>query len=265
MGYVEPGNNYRNNPRGKNSDEESRRAQAELMWEDRVNGMSNKDIAQKYGVGERTVTNRFKEFPKEGFDRSLKTNPDGGPGNDLVRMTEAAQMWEDKQNNGLSNQQIAEKYGVSVDTVANRLGSFFPKKAAISLEAHRLRESDKLDMLEEQALRLMNTDHLVVDKGSVIVDPRTGRPMIDSEPTFKAIDRLLKIQERRAKLFGIDSPVKAEITHNTGVEIQVTELQDLVDEAKKKQYAQEQEIRKALGYGSDDDVVDAEVVEEEEA
>lgn len=252
-----------NNPRGVNSEQVYRRAQAELMWDDRINGMSNKDIAEKHGVGQRTVQNRFKEFPKEGFDRSQHTNRGGGPGNDLVRMTETAQMWEDKQNLGLSNKQIAEKYDVSIDTVANRLGSFFPKKAAVTLEAHRLRESDKLDMLEEQALQLLNTEHLVVDKGSVVFDPRNNRPMIDSEPTFKAIDRLLKIQERRAKLFGIDSPVKAEITHNAGVEIQVTELQDLVDEAKRKQYDQEQEIRKALGYESED-VIDAEVVEEEE-
>lgn len=261
MGHVEPGNNHRNNPRGKNSDEESRRAQADLMWDDRINGMSNKDIAHKYGVGERTVTNRFKEFPREGLDRSLKTNNSGGPGSDLVRMTETAQMWDDKINLKLTNDELSKKYGLSVSTVAKRLSSYFPEKAAVTLEAHRNRESDRLDMLEQEALELLQGEYFTVDKGQVVFHPRDNTPLRDPGPRFKAIETLLKIQERRAKLFGIDSPVRAEVTHNTGVEIQVTELQDLVDEAKKKQYAQEQEIRKALGY----EIVDAEIIEEEEA
>lgn len=244
--------------RGKNSTEDKRRAEAELMWADRLEGLTNEKIAAKYNVSERTVTNRFAEFPREGFERRsvLATRNSGGPGDKELIQSEAAAMWEDKINHGMTNEQLAEKYGVSIRTVFRRLEGFFPEKPAITLEAHRQRETDKLDMLEEEALKLLNKTHLVVDKGAVVFYNR--EPLEDSAPKFKAIDTLLKIAERRAKLHGIDSPVRAEITHNSGVEIQVTELQQLVDEAKRKQYDQEREIRKALGY----EIEDAEIVEE---
>lgn len=261
MSIVPPGNNYRGNPRGTNSDEEARRAQAELMWDDRINGLTNKQIAEKYGLGERTVTYRFKEFPREGFDRSVRTQRSGNGAQDLELMAETAKMWEEKHAEHLTNKQLAERYGLHVNTVQKRLASFFPEKATVTLEKQRIRESDKLDMLEEVALELMNTEHLVVDRGAVVLDPRTKKPMIDSEPKFKAIKTVLDIMARRAKMFGIDAPVKAEVTHNAGVEIQVTELQDLVDEAKKKQYDREQEVRKALGFGPE--IQDAEVVEDD--
>lgn len=245
--------------RGKNSDEAARRAEAELMWVDRLEGLTNAKIAAKYDVSERTVTNRFAEFPREGFERrsGLATRNSGGPGDKELIQSEAAAMWEDKVTHGMTNEQLAEKYGCSIRTVFRRLENFFPDKPEVTLEAHRQRETDRLDMLEEETLKLLNKTYLVVDKGSVVYYHR--KPLEDPAPKFKAIDTLLKIAERRAKLHGIDSPVRAEVTHNTGVEIQVTELQQLVDEAKQKQYAQEQEIRKALGYG---DIEDAEIVEE---
>ena len=254
---TEPGNNYRNNPRGKNSDENTRRAQAELMWNDRVEGMSNKKIAEKYDVGVRTVTNRFAEFPREGYDRTLHTTRNGVAEAEREEIqSEVARMWDDKVNEGLSNQQLAEKYGISLRSVFRRLEGYFPERPQLALEVHRQRETDKLDMYEEILMKELNKTHLVVDKGAVVHYQR--KPLEDSAPKFAAIRELLKLADRRAKLHGIDSPLKAEVTHNTGVEIQVTELQDLVDEAKRKQYDQEKEIRKALGY----EIIDAEVVEE---
>lgn len=258
MSEVHRGNNYRSNPRGTNSDENSRRAQAELMWTDRINGLTNKQISEKYGVGVRTVTNRFAEFPREGYERrpGLSTVNSGGQGDLEEIQSEASRMWDDRTQLGLTNKQLAEKYGVSLRTVDRRLQGFFPDRPQVALEAHRQREDAKLDMMEQLLLEELNKTHLVVDKGAVVHYQR--KPLEDSAPKFAAIDKLLKIADRRAKLHGIDSPIKAEVTHNTGVEIQVTELQDLVDEAKRKQYDQEQEIRKALGY----EIIDAEVVEE---
>lgn len=260
---MEPGNNYRNNPRGTNSDHDDRRAQAELMWDDRLaRGMSNRDIAKKYKVSERTVTNRFTEFPKENvhqLERAGRSSTNGDLG---VKMSQAAMMWEQKNTEGLSNKQLAERHGVSQETVARRLNEYFPDRAAVALEKVRQREVDKLDMLEERSMQLLNDTAYVVDKGVVVLNPFTGQPLEDLDLKFKAIDRLLKIQERRSKLLGADAPVRAEVTHNTGVEIQVNEIRDLVDDAKQKLYAQEEQLRTQLE-ASRSDVIDAEVVEDE--
>lgn len=243
--------------RGKASTESDQRAQAELMWSDRINGLTNRQIADKHGVSLRTVTNRFEKFPREGFDRSQSN---GTAGDVVVAQSEAERMWDDKVNRRMSNEQIAEKYGVSQETVKKRLNGYFPRKTLLELEKHRLREDDKLDMLEEEMMVLMNKDHYVVDKGQVIMDPYTGHPLVDSEPKFKAVDRILKIIEAKRKMFGLDSPVKAEVKHTQDTTIQIQEVSDAVAEAHRKNQERLAQIRGAL----EDGVEDAEIVEDPE-
>lgn len=244
------------NKRGRASTKEHRRAQAELMWTDRINGMTNHRIAEKHGVSDRTVTNRFEEFPKEGYERPSGFSTTGA--DQVALQSETALMWDDKINLRMSNEQLAEKYSVSVATVQKRLNGYFPRKAMLELEQHRLREDDKLDMLEEEMMVLMNTEHYVVDKGQVIHDPYTGKPLIDSEPKFKAVDRMLKIIEAKRKLFGLDAPVKAEVKHTADTSIQIQEVSDAVAQAHRKNQERLAQIRGALGDG----IVDAEIVED---
>lgn len=238
------------------------------MWNDRLAGMTNRDIASKYNVGERTVTNRFKEFPKEGYDRSVSTDPSGGPGREVV-LTETAAMWDDKVNHGMTNKDLAEKYGVSTATVMRRLQGFFPEKETLALEKHRLREDDKLDMLEEKMLQILNTDHYVVDKGQVIYDPRDPtRPLVDDAPKMAAADRILKIIDAKRKMFGLDSPVKAEVKHSTDTTIEIREVADAVAEAhrrnEEKKLRMIQERMQSLTAG-EEEISDAEIVEEDES
>lgn len=246
------------NKRGKGSTEAFRRAQAELMWTDRINGLTNRKIAEKHEVSLRTVTNRFEEFPKEGYELKRGYTVGGGAGDDEVTRTEAARMWDDKVNGRLSNEQLAEKYGIAVPSVKRRLNGYFPRKTMLELEQHRLREDDKLDMLEEEMMVLMNKEHYVVDKGQVIYDPYTGKPLIDSEPKFKAVDRMLKIIEAKRKLFGLDAPVKAEVKHTADTTIQIQEVSDAVQEAHRKNQERLAQIKGALSDG----IVDAEIVDE---
>lgn len=234
------------------------------MWNDRLAGMTNRDIALKYNVGERTVTNRFKEFPKEGYDRSVATDPSGGPGRE-VALTETAAMWDDKVNHGMTNKDLAEKYGISTATVMRRLQGFFPEKEMLALEKHRLREDDKLDMLEEKMLQILNTDHFVVDKGQVIYDPRTGQPLVDDAPKMAAADRILKIIDAKRKMFGLDSPTRHEVTHNDGVEISVKEVSDAVAEAHRRNQERLAQIRGAISAPpeQEEEVTDAEIVDDD--
>jgi len=74
---------------------------------------------------------------------------------------------------------------------------------------------------------------------------------------FGAIDRALKIMERMAKLNGVDAPTKSEITNIGGG---TTNIGTIVIDGNKDSYIQA--LRKARGELVDEDIIDAEIIEE---
>jgi hypothetical protein len=81
-----------------------------------------------------------------------------------------------------------------------------------SLEAYREEEIQELDHLAATAIEVMRTPHYEISaSGRVAEDPTTGLPLLDDKPKLAAIDRLLKIQDRRAKLLGLDSAQRVEV------------------------------------------------------
>jgi hypothetical protein len=44
-----------------------------------------------------------------------------------------------------------------------------------------------------------------------VVRGEDGEPVLDDAPVLAAIDRLLRIQERRARLLGLDAPTRSRI------------------------------------------------------
>jgi hypothetical protein len=74
----------------------------------------------------------------------------------------------------------------------------------------RALELMRLDELWVKAAEVLNRQHVTVSNGR-IVRTETGEPLLDDAPVLAAIDRLLKIQERRAKLLGLDAPTKVEV------------------------------------------------------
>ncbi|MFE6126740.1 hypothetical protein ACFQ6Q_00485 [Streptomyces sp. NPDC056437] len=84
-------------------------------------------------------------------------------------------------------------------------------------------ELNRLEGLAAAAHTVLNNRHILVNNGRVILHPETDQPMEDDAPVLQAIDRLVKIEEarrrngeRRAKLNGLDMPVKAEVTGAAG-------------------------------------------------
>ncbi|MFD5900995.1 hypothetical protein ACFWHG_05785 [Streptomyces microflavus] len=74
----------------------------------------------------------------------------------------------------------------------------------------RALELERLDRLEAAANEVLEREHVTVSNGRVVA--LDGAPLPDDGPVLAAIDRLLKIQERRAKLLGLDAPTKQAIT-----------------------------------------------------
>jgi hypothetical protein len=93
-------------------------------------------------------------------------------------------------------------------------------------------ELDRLDEYQRHALKVLATPHWHVSQGVVVVHPATEEPLTDDAPVLAALDRLLKISERRAKLLGLDAPVrsKVEVITEDAVDAEIKRLAEEVAE-----------------------------------
>lgn len=101
-------------------------------------------------------------------------------------------------------------------------------------------EAARLDTLYEEALAVLERDHLTVSHGRIIKGD-DGQPILDDGPKLAAIDRLVKIRESYRRLFGLDQPVKVD-ARVTEVTQQDLELQEMLSEAKARMEVEEQQI-----------------------
>ena len=93
-------------------------------------------------------------------------------------------------------------------------------------------ETAKLDALEQAAWRVLKARHVTVSQGRIVgrytgrflrdedgevIRDGAGKPLLEVEeieddaPVLAAIDRLVKIAERRSRLKGYDAPTKVEV------------------------------------------------------
>lgn len=95
-------------------------------------------------------------------------------------------------------------------------------------------ETEKYDLIEREAWEILRETHPLVSHGRLItVDDEDGnsRPLEDAGPKLAAADRLLKVAERRAKLLGLDTPVKVDATVQQ-VDARDAELTEMINEAR---------------------------------
>lgn len=85
-------------------------------------------------------------------------------------------------------------------------------------------ELNKLDAMEYLLWRIAGKQHITVQNGRVVLDPQSGEVVPDSAPVMMAIDRLVKVQERRAKLLGLDSVSKIDISVTDEMSSRIREL-----------------------------------------
>jgi len=99
-------------------------------------------------------------------------------------------------------------------------------RATVAEPAARVRtiELARLDILLWEAWKVLRARHIVVNQGRVVLDPDSGQPLHDHGPVLQAIDRVLKIQERRARLLGLDAPVKVEAITVDQIEAEIARL-----------------------------------------
>lgn len=124
--------------------------------------------------------------------------------------------------------------GARYSEIAKKLGYTTPASAvqdvqrALSAEiaepAAELRaiEVQRLDMMWQATIEVLRAQHVVVSNGRVVF--LNDEPIKDHGPILAAIDRLLKIQERRARLLGLDAPKSIEVVSIDAVDAEIRRL-----------------------------------------
>jgi hypothetical protein len=99
------------------------------------------------------------------------------------------------------------------------------RKTEVDEQAHLIvsLELSKLDALEHAAWQVLRTRHILAQQGKIVCDS-DGRPLEDDAPTLQAIDRILKIAERRARLRGHDAPLRAKVEVTDAIDADIERL-----------------------------------------
>jgi hypothetical protein len=120
----------------------------------------------------------------------------------------------DLRRAGLSYRQIAAQMDVSVGAAYKYVTRGLDRTRREPADALRDLEVERLDQLQLEALRVLRRRHFLVQGGEVVTrtNPATGavEELLDDGPSLAAIRTLLAVQERRAKLLGLDAPARVD-------------------------------------------------------
>lgn len=145
--------------------------------------------------------------------------PNHGPASRAAVTQRRAKAIELK-NRGLTWQQVAEQVPY-LDTEGNPSAAFAHvdvtralkqanKEMSLGLEEYRNLARLRLDVLRRQVFAVLARPHYLYHAGKPVLD-ENGDPVRDDAPILAAVDRLLKIEERQAKIDGTDASEKLTI------------------------------------------------------
>lgn len=80
----------------------------------------------------------------------------------------------------------------------------------------------ELDRLEQIGWAVLHANHVHISDGQVVYD--NDEPVTDHRPVLMAMDRLLRIAERRARLEGYDAPTRAEVRVTDDITAEIESL-----------------------------------------
>lgn len=130
---------------------------------------------------------------------------------------------------GLTYPKIAEQLGFR-DQWAARTAVERALRDTVTEPASEVRvlELARLDHALMVAFRILRTNHLLTSGGKVVevIDHETGQvvPLIDDKPKLQAIDRIIRIAERRARLLGLDAPTQLQLLTVDVIDAEIARL-----------------------------------------
>jgi len=122
--------------------------------------------------------------------------------------------------------EIAAELGIPQSTARTDYERALAERTAETerLAAHiRGAELAKLDVMEAAAWKVLRARHVTVSHGKLILG-EDGTPLLDDGPVLQAIDRLVRIAERRSRLLGLDAPVRTKIEVTDALDAEIEQL-----------------------------------------
>ena len=128
--------------------------------------------------------------------------------------------------------------GWTYTRIANEMGygdRSAARKAVERALASEIRESTDeaktllladLNAAKQAVWAVLEANHLVISDGRVV--HLDGTPVPDDEPVLKAVDRLVKINQELAKIYGAYAPVRHEVQQIDAIDARLLELADQV-------------------------------------
>jgi len=156
---------------------------------------------------------------------------------------------------GMSFPQIAEHLGMTQGYIYKVYKTALKSIIIENVADVRKLELERLDALQDEVTRVLRSftpvlsqgkivrDHLEDETGNLVLDEFNNPIPIklqDNDVKMKAVAAAVKIMERRARLLGLDAPVKQEVTGANGGPIQTQDanvtmtLDQLKEEAAKR-------------------------------
>jgi hypothetical protein len=171
-----------------------------------------------------------------------------------------AKAWDLKLRS-LSDRAAAAELGVSHTTIQNWTREAAEALAAPKVDEWRHVQLERLGQARQAVLEVLERQHVTISHGHVIRDgepfvdldeetgepvakiaPGRGEPILDDEPVLKAVDRLVRIEERMARLMGLDAPQKVDATVDATVTEVPPELADMIRQARERNAATRAEL-----------------------
>lgn len=140
------------------------------------------------------------------------------------------------KNRGLTWQQVADQmvgeYPEYLDAEGNASEAFAcvdvsralkqaNKELAMGVEEYREAARLRLDGLRRQVYAVLARPHYVLHAGQIVYGP-DGEPLKDNGAVLACVDRLMRIEERQAKIDGTDSSEKLTIALDRRVDEETT-------------------------------------------
>ena len=110
---------------------------------------------------------------------------------------------------GIDCQTIAETLGIALATVYVAVDSAMKEVPFADADSLRKIELAHLDKAQSKALEILEKRHVAISTGGKVVY-NDGEPVLDDSVALKAVDSLVKVQGRRAKLLGLDAPTRVQ-------------------------------------------------------
>ena len=151
---------------------------------------------------------------------------------------------------GFTYESIADEFGVALTTAYEAVERAM--KAVPFPEADTLRkiELTHLDKAQSKALSILDARHLAISvKGDTVVD-KDGNEVTDDTVALKAIDSLVKVQTRRAKLLGLDAPTRVQaLIGIITLDERKADIENLFERLKEREITQasEQNYQESVG------------------